>query len=86
MLVKMADQNQIEHLKEQFSKLDKDGTGMINASELRQGLKESDINIPEEEIEKIIKEVDYLGNNKINYTEFLVATMDTLQFLDSSML
>ena len=35
MLVKMADQRSIEELREEFVKLDKDGTGMINAEELK---------------------------------------------------
>jgi calcium-dependent protein kinase len=46
----------------------------------------SDINIPDEKIEQIINEVDYQGNGKINYTEFLVATLDVKQFLDDRML
>lgn len=35
MLVKMADQAQIEMLREEFVKIDKDGTGLINAEELK---------------------------------------------------
>lgn len=76
MMVKMADQNAIEDLKEQFHKMDKDGTGMINADELKQAMIESSVEMPEEEIERIIESVDYVGNQMINYTEFLVATMD----------
>jgi hypothetical protein len=45
MLVKMADQKSIEALREEFVKLDKDGTGMINADELKLGIQQSDINI-----------------------------------------
>ncbi len=30
--------------------------------------------------------MDYFGNKKINYTEFLVATLDVKQFLDDNML
>ena len=59
---------------------------MINADELKQAIKASDINIPDEQVEKIIDEVDYFGNKKINYTEFLVATLDVKQFLDDNML
>ena len=33
------------------------------------------------EIENIIKEVDYYGNKKINYSEFLSATIDLETFL-----
>ena len=86
MLVKMADQNSIEDLREEFSKLDKDGTGLINAEELKIAIKSSDIDIPDAQIENIISEVDYFGNGKINYTEFLVATLDVKSFLDDSKL
>ena len=37
-------------------------------------------------IEEIIDRVDYFGNKKINYTEFLVATLDVKAFLDDSKL
>ena len=38
MLVKMADQKSIEELRSEFTKLDKDGTGLINADELKQAI------------------------------------------------
>ena len=37
----------------------------------------------EEEIKGIIKEIDYQGNAKINFTEFLAATQDMKTFLSS---
>ena len=86
MLVKMADQNSIEALRDEFHKLDKDGTGLINAEELKNAINSSDIQIPETEVNKIIDEVDYFGNGKINYTEFLVATLDVKSFLDDNKL
>ena len=67
--------------------MDKDQTGLINADELRQAIKEASfINIPDNEIDSIINEVDYFGNKKINYTEFLVATLDVKRFLDDNKL
>lgn len=39
MLVKMADQNSIEELRKDFQEIDKDGTGLINADELKQAIK-----------------------------------------------
>ena len=66
--------------------LDKDRTGLINADELRQAIKGSGVNIPDSRIDAIIEEVDYFGNKKINYTEFLVATLDVKSFLDDNKL
>ena len=33
------------------------------------------------EIDKIIKEIDFVGNNKINYSEFLAATIEADKFI-----
>jgi Ca2+-binding EF-hand superfamily protein len=86
MLVKMADQDQIEALRLQFVSIDTDGTGVINSNELKAAIKQSSIDIPDDQIEQIINEVDYFGNKKINYTEFLVATLDVKSFLDDNKL
>jgi len=39
-----------------------------------------------EEIDNIISEVDYFGNHKISYTEFLSATIDLDKFLSENQL
>lgn len=59
---------------------------MLNADELKQGIKQSNIQIPDQEVDKIIDEVDYFGNRRINYTEFLAATLDVKKFLDEAKL
>jgi len=84
MLVKMADQNSIEELRLEFVHIDKDRTGLISAAELKQAIKASNIDIPDDQVEQIIDEVDYFGNGKINYTEFLVATLDVKMFMDDN--
>jgi len=66
--------------------IDQDRTGMINADELKIAIKQSDMSIPDQTVEDIIAEVDYFGNGKINYTEFLVATLDVKSFLDDNKL
>ena len=40
----------------------------------------------EDEINSIITEVDYHGNNKINYTEFLAATISVKKILTNERL
>ena len=42
--------------------------------------------ITREEIEKIISEVDYHGNGKISYSEFLTATIDIKSILSKEKL
>jgi len=67
--------------------MDIDKTGMINAEELKQAiLNNKEINISESEIMSIINEVDYFGNQKINYSEFIVATINLDEFLNENKL
>lgn len=71
---------------DQFRAIDLDQTGLINRDELKVAIKESDVNMTEEQIDRIIDEVDYFGNQKINYTEFLMATLDVRSFMDDNKL
>ena len=59
---------------------------MINADELKQYISKSHMKMSDQEVDQIINEVDYFGNKKINYTEFLVATLDINKFLDDKKL
>jgi calcium-dependent protein kinase len=61
-----------DYLKMTFAYFDKDKSGFITREELRNVLKSEDgFNIPDKEIEKLIKEVDFNQDEKIDYTEFL---------------
>ena len=68
-------EEQIRRLEEQFKLIDKDGSGLVNANELAEAMRDMNIGVADGEIEKIIREIDYVGNGKINYTEFLAATL-----------
>ena len=81
VLVKMVNEDEVADLRDQFQAIDKDGTGMIHASELTEVLKNKGTNLADDEVEQIIQEVDVYGNGKINYSEFLVATMDVRRIL-----
>ncbi len=42
------------------------------------------ITIPDEKIDEIIKEVSFYGNGRINYTEFLAATIKVKKVLNKA--
>lgn len=87
MLVKTADPTSIKELRDQFEMMDLDRTGMITAAELKEAIKQNpDANLSDKEIENIINEIDYYGNKKINYSEFLTATIDLENFLTENKL
>lgn len=81
LLVKMIDRKELVGLRQVFNQIDKDGTGEIDAKSLSAYLKSRGEKISDSEVKKLIKEVDYSGNGKINYNEFLTATIDHTKFL-----
>ncbi len=87
ILVKMtSDTGDVEGLRAMFQKIDKDQTGYISAHELRDALNEANVKYHEEDLDKIISEIDYHGHNQINYSEFLAATMSIKKILTSDRL
>ena len=81
MLVKRLGETDLEYLRKSFKKLDKSNTGQISFECLEQHLLEQGFEIPSKEIKEIINRVDYKGNNLINYSEFLSATISSKKFL-----
>jgi calcium-dependent protein kinase len=81
VLVKMLKPKDIEHLKQEFMKVDTDNSGFIEYTELEKAIKAADFKMTEAELKKIIREIDYAENQKINYTEFLAATIHVQEFL-----
>ena len=56
-----------QQLRTQFEAIDLDQSGMIKATELAAALRQLDLQYDDEEISKIISEIDYYGNGMINY-------------------
>ena len=81
ILVKMADNKDIEHLRELFVDIDKDSTGFITVKELKAVMNQSNINIDDTELDNIIDEMDYGGDKRVNYSEFLAATISVKKIL-----
>lgn len=86
ILIKMLKDDEIEELREQFRALDKDYTGTISAQELEEAIRSIGKDITADEIKQIIEKVDYLQNGKINYSEFLAATISAKAVVTNEML
>lgn len=54
-----------------FQKYDKDSTGTLDATELRQGLRELGIPIRKDEATKIVRQIDKDGDGSLSISEFL---------------
>ena len=75
ILVTMMDKKDVEPLRRLFLEMDKDRTGFITSCELQQAMEQSNYNFSKKEINEIVSEVDLKQNGKINYTEFIAATL-----------
>ena len=86
VLIKMLKEDDLEHLRSSFKAIDLDNTGMINVTELETALRETGHNLTANEIKKIMSNVDYMGNGKINYSEVLAATVSVKSVLTGELL
>ena len=66
-------------MRDQFEKIDKDNTGLIDVKNLVDIVK---AHFSKREADKIITELDTSGNHKINYTEFIAATMKVVEYIE----
>lgn len=67
--------NELAGLREMFGSLDVDNSGTITVEELREGLRKKGATLAEQEVQKILDKIDINGNSRIDYEEFLAATM-----------
>lgn len=86
ILVKMSTEEQMHYMTEQFKALDKDGTGMINCQELKDYIEKYKLKISDNEILQVIGELNYAGDAKIHYSEFLAAMLDIKTFFNDAKL
>eukprot|EP00359_Climacostomum_virens_P006338 CAMPEP_0204917440 /NCGR_PEP_ID=MMETSP1397-20131031/15017_1 /ASSEMBLY_ACC=CAM_ASM_000891 /TAXON_ID=49980 /ORGANISM="Climacostomum Climacostomum virens, Strain Stock W-24" /LENGTH=428 /DNA_ID=CAMNT_0052090271 /DNA_START=488 /DNA_END=1774 /DNA_ORIENTATION=+ len=86
VILKMMTPESIEELKNAFVAMDRKGTGFITVEELKQALAESGLKLASDEIGRVISSFDYSENGRINYSEFLLATLDKKQVLDEAAL
>ncbi|CAD7954364.1 unnamed protein product [Amoebophrya sp. A120] len=67
---------EIGNLKETFQTLDKNGDGTLTLEEVKNGCKKQNVPLPAN-FEEIFASIDSDGSGKIDYTEFIAATMET---------
>lgn len=86
VILRLMTPESIEELKNAFVAMDRKGTGFITVDELKRALAESGLKLAAEEIGKVISSFDYSADGRINYSEFLLATLNKKQVLDEAAL
>lgn len=75
-------EDQIQSLRQAFSKMDKNGDGSLTYEELKTGLHEiPEINVNEADIMDAMTMIDSNQNGLIDYTEFIAACLQSYNYL-----
>mmetsp|Transcript_142627 Transcript_142627/g.246878 ORF Transcript_142627/g.246878 Transcript_142627/m.246878 type:complete len:529 (+) Transcript_142627:106-1692(+) len=70
----------IQALQQTFRALDTNGDGLLSPEEIREGLAQQGLQVPQE-LQDILKSVDLTGSGQMDYTEFVAASMDKKLFM-----
>lgn len=77
---------EFKELRNEFNKIDTDHSGTIEVSELRAAVRKCHQELSEQELERIVKEVDLQGNGVINYHDFIAATFNVDKYANQQRL
>jgi Ca2+-binding EF-hand superfamily protein len=69
---RLGEKNVDQELSEAFRAFDKDGNGVISASELKNMMRSLGDKVTDEEIHNIMTEVDVNGDGVVSYEEFVM--------------
>jgi Ca2+-binding EF-hand superfamily protein len=86
LLVNLLDEEDLKKSKDTFRAIDRDHSGLISSHELRSAFKQvSEEALNDEQIEEIIKKLDYDKNGEINYSEFLSGTISDIHLTEHNL-
>ncbi|CAK0813194.1 unnamed protein product [Prorocentrum cordatum] len=74
-------ESQIKSLRETFQALDNNGDGFLTAVEMKEGMAKAGLKEMPPDLQAILDGIDADGSGKIDYTEFLAATLDKKLYL-----
>ena len=80
IMATIAKEKEIMKLKQAFTLIDKDNSGVIEMCEIPGIFEQVGIKPKEGEVEKIWNSLDFHQDGVINYTEFLAATLNAIDF------
>mmetsp|Transcript_8930 Transcript_8930/g.16720 ORF Transcript_8930/g.16720 Transcript_8930/m.16720 type:complete len:491 (+) Transcript_8930:87-1559(+) len=75
LIAQQLNEKDIEELKQTFQILDKNRDGTLTAQEIKEGMRQHKVSLPED-LEESLRLIDTDGSGVIDYTEFLAATLD----------
>ncbi|CAG9316326.1 unnamed protein product [Blepharisma stoltei] len=86
LIIKNMSYNEIKELDEIFRALDTNKTGVVNAFDVVQALKNAKQPKAVEKLEKLLERNKYLENGDFYYSDFIIATLDKKKVLNEDIL
>lgn len=77
----MASEEEKKNLTLTFKTLDTNGDGVLSKEEIRKGYKKTTMGITSAELDALLETVDSNHNSGINYSEFMVASLNRRELL-----
>lgn len=75
IIVKQLDSKIVKNLNGAFLSMDTSNTGYLSFEEVEAALNSCGLELPKKEINTIIRHADYNSDGRINYSEFIAATL-----------
>ena len=79
-------EKEIKELQNAFYAIDKEHTGTIEVSELKDAFNQMGIKVSSNELKQIFKEASEQNNSRIEYSEFIMATMNSKKLIKKEQL
>jgi calcium-dependent protein kinase len=86
LMINQISSEQINELKEAFISLDADNSGFISIGEVEEAMRLSGLSFAAEQIAKVTSNLMISTEGKLNYSEFIMATVDKKQLFDDEKL
>ncbi|GBG34755.1 Protein kinase, putative [Hondaea fermentalgiana] len=86
VIVRYLNRKEISALRVQFERFDEDGNGFVSGNELAQAMRRVGLDPSDEEVDHLLSALDEDHNGKIDYEEFLAASMDRHVYLRQELL
>jgi len=81
VIAQQLTEEEIGRLKDVFQSMDQDHTGVVSISELSEAMQKGGFTMLDGEVKSLLGGLDVNANNRVDYSEFLAATLRRNQFL-----
>merc|ERR1712061_564957 len=81
IIAQRATDSELKELNEVWKAIDKNNDGTLTIAEMRNGIQATGVGASDEDIDAILRAIDTDGSGRIDYTEFIAATMEIKLYL-----